>query len=146
MKAICKETIVSATFGERLFTKDCLYEYEVVNGRYFVTGDTIGETLFHEDEFVNKFKTYEDAFKDVQDKCDRANAALQSAGVTWHEAFIQDVVEGVVGVDVEWGDWKHDHARVDWILAEAGFTKVSETLYEEDGSDCYSAAHFYKWR
>jgi len=49
----------------------------------------------------------------------------------------------VTAVEVNWGDWKHDHARVDYILGECGFTKMTEHVTEEDGSDCYSSIHYY---
>ena len=47
-------------------------------------------------------------------------------------------------IEVEWGDWRHDHLRIDYIMAELGFTKIDVVTTEEDGSDCYSANHIYK--
>lgn len=52
-------------------------------------------------------------------------------------------------VDIKWGDWKHDHWRCDYLVEEFAkennrkifFQKTNIT--EEDGSDCYSATHFY---
>lgn len=49
----------------------------------------------------------------------------------------------VVAVEINNGDWKHDHARADYILKECGFTLMKTEVTEEDGSDCYSAIHYY---
>lgn len=52
--------------------------------------------------------------------------------------------EGWVVVSVEWGDWKHSHARLDYLMKEIGFGLDFETMTETDGSDCYSSEHYFK--
>ena len=50
----------------------------------------------------------------------------------------------LICIDVEWGDWKHEHMRLDLMIADnfdIKFRAVEVT--EEDGSDCYSATHKY---
>jgi hypothetical protein len=49
----------------------------------------------------------------------------------------------VVYIELEWGDWKHDHLSPKWLMEENGFTQVGEEVTEEDGSDCYSAIHTF---
>ena len=49
-----------------------------------------------------------------------------------------------VGVVVIWGDWKHDHARLRYVMEQNGFKCLGEQVTEEDGCDCYSATHVYK--
>jgi hypothetical protein len=49
----------------------------------------------------------------------------------------------VVYIELEWGDWKHDHLSLKWLMEENGFTQVGEEVTEEDGSDCYSAIHTF---
>ena len=49
----------------------------------------------------------------------------------------------VIQIQIEWGDWKHEHGRTDFLMKEAGFEKYSEKVTEEDGSDCYSSIHQY---
>ena len=51
-------------------------------------------------------------------------------------------------IEINWGDWKHDHLRTKWIVAEVldmmGFSgqyTMTEEVTEEDGSDTYSAIH-----
>ena len=52
----------------------------------------------------------------------------------------------VVAVEICWGDWKHDHLRLKWLVRERfpEMRGVESFVTEEDGSDCYSAIHrFY---
>lgn len=51
-------------------------------------------------------------------------------------------------IDINWGDWKHDHLRTKWIVEEVldmmGFSgqyTITDDVTEEDGSDTYSAIH-----
>lgn len=63
-----------------------------------------------------------------------------------HEADFSEVnesPEGTVIVSVEWGDWKHSHAYLDWLMKRLDYTKIHEAVTEEDGSDCYSADHYF---
>lgn len=52
--------------------------------------------------------------------------------------------------EIEWGDWKHDHLRSEYVFedycAEHGYeaTKLYSCTTEENGSDCYSALHAYR--
>ena len=45
---------------------------------------------------------------------------------------------------IPWGDWKHSHARTDYLISLFGFALLYENVTEEDGSDTYSAYHYYK--
>ena len=52
---------------------------------------------------------------------------------------------------IDWGDWKHEHLRADWIAREffeaLGYTiQISEMTTEEDGSDTYSALHTIRFQ
>lgn len=51
---------------------------------------------------------------------------------------------GIFTIDVEWGDWKHDHLYLDHIMKGIGLIKIHESVLESDGSDCYSSRHFYQ--
>ena len=51
----------------------------------------------------------------------------------------------MIAVEVRWGDWKHEHWRMDWLMKE-NFTdlrSIHEVTTEDNGSDCYSAIHYY---
>ena len=52
---------------------------------------------------------------------------------------------GMIAIEVEWGDWKHEHLHLDWIMKENGYTKMFDRITEEDGSDTYSAIHYFAW-
>lgn len=47
-------------------------------------------------------------------------------------------------VHISWGDWKHEHLRAKWLIEEANLgTFIKSETTEEDGSDCYSATHYF---
>ena len=54
-----------------------------------------------------------------------------------------------INVEIEWGDWKHDHLWCDYevehFLESRGYTVTggSTEVTDEDGSDTYSAIHYY---
>jgi hypothetical protein len=50
---------------------------------------------------------------------------------------------GMLCVSIEWGDWKHSHLRAKYLLEQNGFKKVLEKVTDEDGSDCFSAEHYF---
>jgi len=63
---------------------------------------------------------------------------------SFHEVYEED---GNLVIDIQLGDWKHDHLYAKYAareaLASAGFIVCGEDsqVYEESGSDCYSAIH-----
>ena len=50
---------------------------------------------------------------------------------------------GVIAAEIQWGDWKHSHLRLKWLVKEKfpDMRGVETEVTEEDGSDCYSAIH-----
>lgn len=76
----------------------------------------------------------------TQADLDRINQTLKDKGV-WHESGL--TTESIVAITIEWGDWKHDHDYVDYLMGELGYEKLGERETETDGSDCYSSIHFY---
>ena len=50
---------------------------------------------------------------------------------------------GFIAVEINWGDWKHEHWRAKWLMEEAGYTQIKEVETEENGTDCYSAIHYF---
>ena len=51
----------------------------------------------------------------------------------------------MIAVEVIWGDWKHEHWCLDWLMQKnfPGLQSIHTQTTEEDGSDCYSAIHYY---
>lgn len=51
-----------------------------------------------------------------------------------------------VVVSISWGDWKHDHGWAVDLMEYIGYKEVSMVETEENGSDCYSADHYFAKR
>ncbi len=51
--------------------------------------------------------------------------------------------DDIVIVQID-GDWKHDHLRCDYVMAQKGYGKIAEDVTDEDGSDWYGSKHCYK--
>lgn len=73
----------------------------------------------------------------------KAEEILRSNNI-WAEVEHSHTDRTVI-VTILWGDWKHDHARARYLLEQDGFEEYSSMVTEEDGSDCYSAVHFFKY-
>ena len=46
-------------------------------------------------------------------------------------------------VSISWGDWKHEHGWATELMRYLGYTEIGNEVTEENGSDCYSADHYY---
>ena len=51
--------------------------------------------------------------------------------------------EGEVEVEIDWGDWKHDHGWCATLMGYLGYVQDDVVVTEDNGSDCYSARHYY---
>lgn len=71
----------------------------------------------------------------------KVETALTDARI--HASVYQRMDLPVVAVEINWGDWKHDHLHADLVVERLGGLLVSTQLTEEDCSDCYSAVHNY---
>ena len=71
---------------------------------------------------------------------------------TFYDMWVENNEAGdIIAIEVNWGDWKHDHAFIDWAVKQLNYTlignwraifmKYSEDVTEEDGSDTYSSIH-----
>lgn len=49
----------------------------------------------------------------------------------------------VMVVDIWWGDWKHEHLWAKTLMSYLGYGEIGCKVTEEDGSDCYSAEHYF---
>ena len=118
---------------------DDTYEFEVfgtlqIEARSFrlFVGDEEGWTtdvsLVHFEDLAEELKKY-----------------LQENDV--HEEVY--VTAGEIEVEIEWGDWKHDHQRLRWLVinffAGKGIAVVDEQeVTDENDSDVYSAVHRFR--
>jgi hypothetical protein len=51
----------------------------------------------------------------------------------------------MIGVEVIWGDWKHEHLKLDWLMEEnfPDLRRKYAVTTEDNGTDNYSAIHYY---
>ena len=79
---------------------------------------------------------------DINMACEKINRYLadnRSRAEVWPCAGGADVVEA----EISWGDWKHDHLYLKWLMEQLGCFRISCEVTEDNGSDCYSAVHRY---
>ena len=50
---------------------------------------------------------------------------------------------GTVSVDISWGDWKHEHLWCRDLMRYIGYEEIGSETTEENGSDTYSAIHYF---
>lgn len=79
---------------------------------------------------------------------DELNAYLASQECH-HRADVVGTEEGdKIYFEIYWGDWKHDHLCVKYLVRQfcqsKGYDIECDVITtEEDGSDTYSAEHYY---
>ena len=50
-----------------------------------------------------------------------------------------------IEVEVFWGDWKHDHARLVNFMRKMGYAQIDYQVVEDNcGDDAYSATHKFR--
>ena len=89
-----------------------------------------------------------DLRKFIEKKLDENSLWVDDVRVYEHVGNIR------IEVDVEWGDWKHEHRRLDYLIYDivyeydkdlvSNFYEMTEEITDEDGSDTYSAVHIYE--
>ena len=89
-----------------------------------------------------------DLRKYIEKKLDENSLWVDDVRVYEHSGTI------CIEVEISWGDWKHEHRRLDYLLFDivyeynkdlvSNFYKITEEITDEDGSDTYSAVHIYE--
>lgn len=49
----------------------------------------------------------------------------------------------VIAVNLSWSDWKHGHGWCKNLMGYLGYNEMGCRVTEENGSDCYSAVHYF---
>lgn len=80
----------------------------------------------------------------IQKQLDAANKEFrqEKSGII-AEILSLDTME--IFIEIEWGDWKHEHGYANYVMQKYGFKKIREEITEENGDDCYSSVHYYKF-
>ena len=50
---------------------------------------------------------------------------------------IHEHENGCISIEIEWGDWKHDHAYSDHLMREMGYDVKSLRFYSSDDNKVY---------
>ena len=89
---------------------------------------------------TTKFERANKAANDIQKLLNNEHIMIDDIRVT--EDDLHDTM--YVVISVLWGDWKHEHAYLRYLLTERGYEHTGYIVTEEDGGDCYSADHYIK--
>lgn len=82
--------------------------------------------------------------KTFKERVAEVEKALGDAHIMCDVCGIDGASVWMLIVEIDGGDWKHDHLRCDWIVQEMGWTHISTTEFGEDTEcDWYSATHRY---
>lgn len=50
-----------------------------------------------------------------------------------------------ITINIDWGDWKHDHLWCENAMRYLGYLLCGSRITDENGSDCYSAEHYFQF-
>jgi hypothetical protein len=100
------------------------------------------------------YTSYEDAkahMKDdykITDYRDELQKYIDKETGRPHTFFVDETFDGRLVIGINWGDWKHEHGYADYLVKKFFMDKglgieVEEEVTEENGSDAYSADHYY---
>ena len=98
------------------------------------------------------YKSHEEAKAHMKDDYNMENFAeeirnyLQENDI-YSEVYVES--DGRLAVHIDDGDWKHEHLYTDRMVSKFFYNKgllvdTETQVTEEDGSDCYSATHYYE--
>lgn len=51
----------------------------------------------------------------------------------------------IIVVSIDWGDWKHEHLWCKTAMGYLGYKEIGSSITDENGSDCYSADHYFQY-
>lgn len=51
----------------------------------------------------------------------------------------------MIGIIIEYGDWKHDHLRLNYIMSKNNYIFVKENEIDTSDDDSYSSTHYFKY-
>lgn len=61
-----------------------------------------------------------------------------------YDSYIS-TTDGVIGITIEDGDWKHDHIRLNYIMRKNHYRLIKEVEIGTSEDDCYSSTHYFKY-
>lgn len=46
-------------------------------------------------------------------------------------------------ITIEWGDWKHDHGHLQYLMNYLPLSLIKREITQTNDSDCFSAIYYY---
>ena len=81
--------------------------------------------------------------RDINTLIEDINKLLNTEGAIFADVY-QHTDLPVICIHIKCGDWKHAHLRCDFLMQEHfGLEVLAKETTDQDGSDCYSAIHYY---
>lgn len=75
---------------------------------------------------------------------DKDEVSMVSSYLSENDVYADVYHDGdEIVVSISWGDWKHDHGWCENLMSYIGYEQTDMVETEENGSDCYSADHFF---
>ena len=78
----------------------------------------------------------------LQNQIDAVNNVFKENRCSF-SAELNDFTNYYVRVEIDGGDWKHEHGYADYVMSQHGFTKVKEKITEDTECDWYSSIHYF---
>jgi hypothetical protein len=102
------------------------------------------------ERFVKRLKESIDT-EDITQYRDELQKYIDNEMKRSHVFFVDETFDGRLCVAINWGDWKHEHLACDWLVTDFFANKnklvnVDVDVTEENGTDAYSAIHYYSLR
>lgn len=128
------------------YTLDKEHTYEIVRVlgydevkndycRHFIIKDAVVQMEVREFECVFIPDT-------TKEETDMLYHYLKDNGV-YADVFHYTTEVPAIVVSIYWGDWKHQHGWAEDLMGYLGYTEIGNKVTEENGSDCYSADHYF---
>lgn len=80
--------------------------------------------------------------REDMDEENKAQKFLEDNGV-YAEVYRKFPNIPTIVVSILWGDWKHEHLWARDLMSYLGYKEIGDRVTQEDGSDCYSAEHYF---
>lgn len=90
--------------------------------------------------YNNKAEVMEDFYKK---EIETIREHLKAGGADYDDIYQSELF---IEISVIWGDWKHSHQWLDYLMEQIGYFLIENRVTESDGSDCYSSIHTYMRR
>jgi hypothetical protein len=130
-------TFDNDTMSEKDYTITAIKDCKEVNDwcDHYIVKDECGEE--------REIRQYECVFppKESDHEDEKIRHFLSDNGV-WGEVYKHFDLPVMV-VDISWGDWKHEHGWCKCLMKYLGYGEIGCKVTEEDGSDTYSAEHYF---